>query len=448
MLGKNSATYVLEIFAAARIGAVFLPLNWRLHERELAYICGHAEVARLLVDEEFHCKAEALAELETLRTTVTHADQAPAGWASLPALLEAAPSEPVPDAEVGLDDLQRILYTSGTTSHPKGVMHTHGNVIWNQLGQLLELELTAADRTMVSAPLFHVSGIEAPGHATLYAGGTMVMTRSYAGRDVVELAARERVTGVVLAAQIVYDILAMPDLAEFDLSPLRFIIFGGVPPAGRRAVQDAFPHVRLVDTFGMTELTNGGCYMDAAHSRSKLGAQGTPFPHLDIRIVGPDDQPLPPGEIGEIAVRGLKVTPGYWRDPEATEKAWRDGWFHSGDMASIDEEGFLWFADRKGDMIRSGGENVASAEIERVLAAHPDVAEVAVIGIPDPRWDEVPKAFALLRPGATATAEELLAHCSANLAKFKVPREMEIVSELPRNDSGKVLKRLLREGST
>jgi acyl-CoA synthetase (AMP-forming)/AMP-acid ligase II len=444
VLARNSATYVLEMLATARIGAVFLPLNWRLHERELSYVCDHAQVATLLVDEDFHDKAEALGGLGSLRATVTHADNAPAGWPTLDSLLTAVTSDPVPDAEVGLDDLQRILYTSGTTSHPKGVMHTHGNVIWNQLGQLLELELTTADRTMVSAPLFHVSGIEAPGHATLYAGGTMVMTRSYAGRDIVEVAARERVTGMVLAAQIVYDILAMPDLADFDLSPLRFIIFGGVPAAGRRAVQDAFPHVRLVDTFGMTELTNGACYMDAAHSRTMLGAQGTPFPHLDLRIVGPDDEPLPPGEIGEIAVRGLKVSPGYWRDAEATAKAWRNGWFHSGDMASIDEQGFLWFADRKTDMIRSGGENVASAEIERVLATHADVAEVAVIGIPDPKWDEVPKGFVILRPGATATADDLIAHCAANLAKFKVPKAMEIVSELPRNDSGKVLKRLLR----
>lgn len=445
VLARNSATYVIELLAIARIGAVSLPLNWRLHERELSYIVEHAGITALLVDEEFHAKAQMLSTIAGLRLVVSHADQAPAGWPVLGEVLERAPSDPVPDAEVALDDLLRILYTSGTTSHPKGVMHTHGNVIWNYLGQILELELMAADRPMVSAPLFHVSGLEVPGLATLYAGGTMVITRSYAARDIVELAARERVTGVVLAAQIVHDILAMPDLDGFDLSPLRFAVFGGVPPVVRQRVQDALPHVRLVDTFGMTELTNGACYMDAAHSRSKLGAQGTPFPHLDIRIVGPDDEPLPAGEVGEIAVRGPKVTPGYWRDPEATEKAWRNGWFHSGDMASLDEDGYLWFADRKTDMIRSGGENVASAEIERALAAHPDVAEVAVVGIPDPRWEEVPKAFVIVKPGSRVTAEALLAHCNNNLARFKVPKAIELVEHLPRNDSGKVLKRLLRD---
>lgn len=444
VLAKNSGTYVIELLAIARIGAILLPLNWRLHARELTYIVGYAGVTALLADEEFHEKVdEVAAAIDTPIRRVTHGTAAPAGWLTLDSLL--GDGDAVPDAESGPDELQRILYTSGTTSHPKGVMITHGNVIWNQLGQILELELTAADRPMVSAPLFHVSGIEAPGLATLYVGGTMVITRSYAGPDIVRLAAAERVTGLVLAAQIVHGILAMEDRTEHDLSELRFIIFGGVPPVVRRQVQDAFPHVRLIDTFGMTELTNGACYMDEQHSRTKVGSQGTPFPHVDIKIVGPGGAELPRGEVGEIAVRGMKVSPGYWREPDATAEAWRDGWFHSGDMASLDEEGFLWFSDRKDDMIRSGGENVASAEIERVIAAHAAVAEVAVIGVPDPRWEEVPKAFVVLHAGATTSPEELIAHCNDNLGRFKVPKFIDVVEGLPRNDSGKVLKRVLRD---
>ena len=444
VLAKNSATYVMEMFATARLGAIFLPLNWRLHSKELIYIAEHSGLQTLLVDAEFHTKAIEVAEAIPQEVSlVSHGPDAAAPFVPLPSLL--GHSDRVLDAEVGLDDVQRILYTSGTTSHPKGVMISHGNVIWNQLGQLLELELTSADRTMVSAPLFHVSGIEAPGHATLYAGGTMVITRSYAGPDIVALSEEERVTGLVLAAQIVHDILAMEDIAQRDLSSLRFIIFGGVPAATRRRVQETFPHVRLIDTFGMTELTNGATYMDDAHANEKLGAQGTPFPHVDLKIVGPDGATLQPGEIGEIAIRGPKVSLGYWRDPDATARAWRDGWFHSGDMASLDEDGYLWFSDRKADMIRSGGENVASAEIERVLAGHPSVAEVAVIGVPDPRWDEVPKGFVILHAGATTTVEELLAHCRDNLAKFKVPKAIDVVTALPRNDSGKILKRMLRD---
>lgn len=446
VLARNSAMYVIEIFAVARIGAVLVPLNWRLHERELEYILNHSGVVALIADEDFHEKATPLAKLAAMRHLLSHARDVPDGWHSLQAICSAADDgTPVPDAELDLGDVQRILYTSGTTSRPKGVIHTHGNVIFNQLGQLLELELTAADRAIVSAPLFHVSGLEAPGHSTLYAGGTSIITHSYAGRDIVELCVREQVTGLVLAAQIIFDILAMDDLADFDLSALRFIIFGGVPNVVRQRVQDLLPHTRLIDTFGMTELTNGGCYMDGLHSASKIGSQGTPFPHTDIRIVGPDDQPLGPDEVGEIVIRGPKVSPGYWRDPEATAEAWRGGWFHSGDMASIDADGYLWFADRKNDMIRSGGENVASAEIERVLAAHPEVAQVAVIGTFDPRWEEVPKAFIVPTAGSELCADTIREHCEQHLARFKVPKHYAFVTSLPRNDSGKVLKRMLRD---
>lgn len=295
ILGRNHATYLIEIYAIARIGAILLPLNWRLHERELGYIVEHSGLVTLLVDEEFAAKAAAVAAtVPTLARTIVHgpagdesgpatergpAGEAPAADAPLrlaELLAGTVGRPPVPDAEVGPDDVQRILYTSGTTSRPKGVVQTHGNVVHNLLGQLLELELSARDRTMLSAPLFHVSGLEAPGLTVLAAGGTMVITRTYSGPEIVRLAATERVTGVVLAAQILHDVLGMPDLADHDLSSLRFAIFAGVPPVVRRRFQEAFPHVRSIDTFGMTELTNGACYLDEAHSRSKLGSQGRP----------------------------------------------------------------------------------------------------------------------------------------------------------------------------
>ena len=449
ILAENSWRYVVEMLAAARIGAAFLPLNWRLHERELTYIVGHSGARCLITDTRFIEQARTVSDnldiVERVVVTNPESGELPEGWSTYDALVTTGRGRIVHDAEMDLDDLQRILYTSGTTSHPKGVMITHGNVIWNQLGQILELEMNVNDRILASAPFFHVSGLDVPGFTTLYMGATLVLNESTSGRHIAELIQEESITGMVLAAQIVYDMRSMEDLETFDLSSVRWMVACGIPPATFQQIQDDWAHIRMVDCYGMTELTNGGAYMDREHRYSKIGSQGRAFVHLDLRIVDDDRNPLPAGEVGEIAIRGPKVTKGYWRDPEATAASYEDGWFYSGDLARIDEDGYLWFVDRKKDMIKSGGENVASIEIEAVLARHPDVREVAVVGVPDARWDEVPKAFVTVSPQATITGDDLRAFCGEHLGKFKVPREVEIVSDLPRNDSGKVLKRVLRD---
>lgn len=445
ILGNNSWRYVVSMFAIARIGAAFLPLNWRLHDKELEYILGHSGAVGLITDDEFAGKARvAVGRVPALRTRVTTDGDGGDGWLRFDDLLAAGSGRFVDDAPMDLDDLQRVLYTSGTTSHPKGVMISHGNVIWNHLGQILELEMTASDRILASAPFFHVSGLDVPGLTTLYIGATMVLTRSYKGADIVRLVRQERITGMVLAAQILHDIRAGgAPVGEFE--SVQWIVVGALPPATMRNAQADFPSVRFVDCYGMTELTNGAAYLDRAHMASKAGSCGREFPHVDIRVVDDDGVDVPIGEAGEIVVRGPKVTSGYWRDPEGTAAAHRAGWFHSGDLARFDEDGYLYFVDRKKDMIKSGGENVASIEIEAVLARHPDVLEVAVVGVPDERWDEVPKGFVVVATGSSVTADDLRAYCTEHLGKFKVPREIAIVPELPRNDSGKVLKRVLRD---
>jgi len=442
IVGRNSATYVIALLAIARIGAVSLPLNWRLHPRELAELTERAGVTALLIDEDFPDAAAAIGAVPSVRAVIVDGE-AGHGIPLATLLADARGREPLADVDVDGDAPQRILFTSGTTSKPKGVIHTHQNSAYNLLAQILELELTPDDRPMISAPLFHVSGLEAPGYHTFALGGTMVLTRSYGGRDIIELAARERVTGVVLAAQILLDILAMDDLESFDLSALRYAVFAGVPPTVRAAFRARLPHVRTIDLFAMTELTSVATVMDAAHEVDKVGSQGRESPFTQVRVVGRDDRPLPAGEVGEIAVRGPKVSPGYWNDPDATAAAWTDGWFRTGDMASIDEDGYLWFADRKSHMIRSGGENIASAQVERVISEHPDVAEVAVIGVAHPRWEEVPKAYVVARPGRTLAPQAIVDHCSASLGRFKVPKAVAVIDRLPRNDSGKVLKHQL-----
>ncbi|WP_083733436.1 class I adenylate-forming enzyme family protein [Actinomadura sp. CNU-125] len=444
VLGRNTARYVLELLAISRLGAVGVPLNWRLHATEQAYVVDRAGITCLLYDDDFRAEADHLRANTGLRVVVANGRDAVPGAASLDALLDAQPrGVRVPDAEKGPDDVHRILYTSGTTARPKGVIHTYGNVHANQWAQLLELELTQHDRILVTAPLFHVSGLEAPGLATFTAGATMILTPTFKADDIARIAAAERVTGMVLAAQILF---ALMDLdPRPDLGALRYLLFAGVAPGVRRDVKRRFPHVRTIDTFGMTELCNGVCYMDAAHEESKVGALGAPFPGVHVRIVDEDFAEVPADVEGEIVIRGDKVSPGYWKDPEATAATRRDGWFRTGDVGRIDADGYLWFVDRRTDLIKSGGENIAGAEVERVIAGHPDVAEVAVIGVPDERWDEVPKAFVILRAPGAATPEDIRRHCRDNLAKYKVPKHVAIVDSLPRNDSGKVLKKRLRE---
>ncbi|GAB3834493.1 class I adenylate-forming enzyme family protein [Dactylosporangium cerinum] len=443
VLGRNTATYVIELLALARIGAISVPLNWRLHTSEQTYVIEQAGITGLLYDDDFAGTAADLVATTGIRVAVANGDQAVPGAQLLAGLLDRQPAGiRVPDAEKAPGDIHRLLYTSGTTAHPKGVIHTCGNLTANHLAQVLELELTQHDRILISAPLFHVSGLEAPGLAVFTAGATMVLTPTFKADDIARIAAAERITGMVLAAQILFGLLDLPEPP--DLSALRYLLFAGVAPTVRRDVKRRLPHVRLIDTFGMTELCNGVCYMDAAHEESKMGALGAAFPGVHIRIVDEHFAEVPPGVDGEIIIRGAKISPGYWNDEEANRRTRRDGWFLTGDVGRVDADGYLWFVDRRTDLIKSGGENVAGAEIERVIAQHPDVAEVAVIGVPDPQWDEVPKAFVILRDGATATGEDIRSHCRANLAGFKVPKYVDVVTSLPRNDSGKVLKRELR----
>ncbi|MBM9461186.1 AMP-binding protein [Nocardioides sp. zg-536] len=447
ILGRNSATYLLELLALARIGAIAVPLNWRLHPSEQSYVLRQAGITALAYDDEFAGLVREVDADLPLRVLVSHGDVLERGALRLTDLLAAVPAGTrVPDAEKDRDDVHRLLYTSGTTAHPKGVIHTCANVAANHRAQVLELELTQADRILLSAPMFHVSGLEAPGLATFVAGATLVVAPTTSPADIGRLVETERITGLVLAAQILFGILEA-DPAP-DLSSLRYLLFAGVAPSVRRQVKERLPHVRTVDTFGMTELCNGVAYMDAAHEVEKLGALGAPFPGVHIRVVDEDFRPVPPGVEGEIVVRGEKVSPGYWRDEEATRRSRRDGWFLTGDVGRLDADGYLWFVDRRADLIKSGGENIASAEVERVVASHPGVAEVAVVGVPDPRWDEVPKAWVVARPGSGLTEDDVRTHCEANLARYKVPKHVEIVEALPRNDSGKVLKKVLRQQGT
>ena len=344
------------------------------------------------------------------------------------------------------DDVHRLMYTSGTTGRPKGVMLTHANLAWKNLAHIVEFGFTSDDLGLACGPLYHVGALDLTTTSLIAAGATTIVHRAFDAAAVVDEVERARVTAVWLAPAMVNAIMALPDIEQRDLSSIRVVINGGekMPIPLIQRIQRVFPSAWFADAYGMTETVSGDTFLDRDSIITKLGSVGRPCLYLELDLWDEDGHPVPAGEQGEIVMRGPKVFKGYWRDDEATAAAFTGGWFHSGDIGVRDEDGYLFIVDRLKDMIVSGGENIASSEIERVLYEHDSVLEAAVVGRPDARWGEVPVAFVSLRPGADATPDELVAHCQAQLARFKVPKEVTFVEALPRNPSGKVLKRELR----
>lgn len=442
IVANNVPEFLILSLAMTRLGAVFVPLNYRLTAPELAHLLGHAQVeAVATVPEYADLTAEALAEYPQVRRLAL--EPIDDSWQSTAEI--AAPFDGVVIADVELDDdaLQRIIYTSGTTSLPKGVLITHGNVNANMHAQIVELGLRPSDRILNFVPLYHVGGLDLPGYAIWHVGGCMVLERRFDPAQVLRDIEAEKITGMVVAATMLDMIRREAEVRATDLSSVRWLIFSQVTSALFAVARDLFTEARLIEGYGLTETCSGLTYLDEAHMVSKQGSVGIPVPWVDVRVVDPNDDDVPVGENGEVVARGPKVSPGYLDDESATATAFRNGWFHTGDVGCFDEDGYLYIRDRIKDMIRSGAENMSSAEIENVLADHPLVLSASVVGAPHPTWQEVPVAFVIGRPGLAA--EDLIAHARERLGKFKVPKEIYLVEEFPTNPSGKVLKRELRE---
>jgi fatty-acyl-CoA synthase len=429
VLLHNAPSFIDVMCACAHLGAIFMPLNWRLAAPELQYIVEHAG-AKAIVTEP---------ELEPLTTGLD-------GVARLQDL--SADAAPIADAApVAGDDVLRLMYTSGTTSRPKGVMISYDNLYWKCAAHVVELEMTAADRGLCCGPLYHVGALDITATNMLYVGGSIHILRKFDATAALDAIERRSLTNVWLAPAMVNLILAEPTLAQRDCTSIRLIADGGekMPLPLIEKVLKAFPNAWFADAYGLTETVSGDTYLDKGRSVDKLGSVGKPVLFTDVCIQGDDDEPLAAGEVGEICLRGPKVFKGYWRDADATANAIRGGWFHTGDLGYLDEDGFLFIVDRLKDMIVSGGENIASLEVERVVYEHPSVLEAAVVASPHERWNEVPVAYVVLREGETVDEDALAEFCGARLAKFKTPKGFRFLDALPRNPSGKVLKRVLRE---
>jgi fatty-acyl-CoA synthase len=429
VLLTNRPEYCELVIAACKLGAIVVPLNVRFTAAEVAFVVSDAD-CRVVVSEA--ALAAAVAPLTGDRL-VLMADELDAHHRAGPAVL----------ADVVDEHPAFICYTSGTTGDPKGAVLTHGS--WNVASQgwAQALGLGTADRVLLPFPLAFTGGM-AVFLFTYWAGGRLVLEPAFDADRTFDLFEQERITGLFAVPVIHQTIVDHPRFAAADLSSWRIASAGGapVPESLLRAVQAR--GIPMLQGYSLTEVSAAATVLPAHDALRKIGSAGLPVVHAEVRVVGEDDQPVPVGEVGEIVVHGPQVMQGYWGNPQATAEALRGGWLHTGDLGRLDEEGYLYVVDRAKDMLISGGLNVYPAELERVLAGVPGVIEVAVVGVPHDRWGETP-AVIVFTGGAELSGAAVLAACEAVLADYKLPRYLVVRDEpLPRNMSGKILKRQLR----
>ncbi len=443
----------LELYAACfELGAVIVPLNIRLAPPELAYMVNDAEAAVLVVDERLLPLAElARLQLTSVRDYVYTGDgEPPAGMRAYERLVASAEELHDPP-DVREEDLAGLFYTGGTTGLPKGVMLTQRNLCANALQVISGWQPRHEDVGLASTPMFHLSGGPI-GWVSFWVGATNVIQRAFEPGDALRLIERERVSRVTWVPTMITMLLEHPALATTDCSSLRTIGYGASPIAPDRLRQalEAFG-CQFVQAFGMTEALILTLLLAEEHQPDgderavrRLLSCGRAVPGVTLRVVDDSGADVPAGVVGEVIARGANIMVGYWRKPAETGAVLKDGWYYTGDMGMLDEEGYLYVVDRKKDMIVSGGENVYSTEVEAALSSHPGVLECAVIGVPDERWGEAVKAIVAPRPGAHPTAEQLIAHCRTQIAGYKCPRSVEFRDALPKSGANKILKRELR----
>lgn len=433
------------MFACAKIGAIFSPINYRLSLDEVEYIVQDSSGTLFLYDSRLKEVADGLKNRRTsIQTFIQVGEDALEGEVFYEQLINDGKNKE-PAYDIYLDEPHLMMYTSGTTGRPKGAVLTHHNTQWNAINCIAALPINENMVTLTVAPLFHVGGMNIFTTPAFYRGGTVVLEDVFHPETTLEIVEREKITSLFLVPAMWLALMQYPNLDEYDMSTLEFNISGGAPCP--LTIIEFFKErgVPFFEGFGLTETAPVVAVLDSKNSSRKSGSVGKPPIHLDYKIIDVYGRPTPTGQVGELLIKGPNIFKEYWNNPEATKEAIRDGWFHSGDLAKVDEEGFLYIVDRMKDMIITGGENVYPIEVEQVLFRHPNIKEVAVVGFPDEKWGESIKAvIALKNSDEQIDLETLRAFCIGKLANFKIPKAIEIVDELPRNATGKVLKTVLR----
>ena len=458
IFSHNNDAFVVAYFALARLGAVSVPINFMLAPAEVGYVLGHSGANGLIAEDtlvpvaEQALAAEAGAERGgvTVRGVILErGGDAPPGWESVASWMADGDATP-PAVTVDGDDLAQLIYTSGTESRPKGAMLPHRSLIAQYVSCVVDGEMAGTDVEVHSLPLYHCAQLHCFLTPGIYLGATNVVLPGADPAAILAAIEAEHATKLFCPPTVWISLLRHPDFGRRDLSSLRKGYYGAsvMPVEVLKEIGARLPGVRLFNFYGQTEMGPLATVLKPADQVRKAGSAGRAALNVETLVVDEAGRPQPAGQIGEIVHRSPHAMLGYWRDPDRTAQAFAGGWFHSGDLGVLDTEGYLTVVDRKKDMIKTGGENVASREVEEALYTHPAVAEAAVFGLPHPQWIEAVSAAVVIRDGQAATPDELIAHCRQRLGVFKVPKYMVLVAELPKNASGKLLKRELRAAIT
>ena len=449
LLSRNCWQYAVLTFATARAGVVLVPINFMLTPDEISYILGHSRATGFIVEGDLVPVAEqAMAQGSAVTrkaALVATGHSSPSGWPDFAEWLTTTAN--TPDCRIDDDQLLRVMYTSGTESRPKGVMHSSRSLMWQYISTIVAGSMSGDDVEIHSLPLYHCAQLDNFLATDIYLGATSIILPRPEPELVLRTIERHGVTNYFAPPTVWISLLRSPVFDEVDLSSLRKGYYGASPMPSEilHEMRRRLPNLRLWNFYGQTEMAPLASALGPAEQDAHAGAAGRPVANVETVILDDHDAPVATGTVGEIAHRSPHLMLGYLDDEGKTAEAFSGGWFHSGDLGYYDEHGLLHVVDRKKDMIKTGGENVASREVEEVLYRHNGIEEVAVFGVSHPVWVEAVVAAVVTRTGTSLTEEEVLRHCREHLAGFKTPKQVYFVDSLPKNPSGKLLKRALRQ---
>ncbi|WP_077212234.1 acyl-CoA synthetase [Bacillus dakarensis] len=446
-LFKNGMPFVELYFGTSLCGGVFVPVNFRLVSKEIDYIVNQSDIKILFVEEEFIDRLtpiiSKLSKVEMIVLVGCSDFDLGIGFVTYDSIYDTPVN--FQQKELQDDDAHAIIYTSGTTGKPKGAVLTHKNLYTNGLNKLYHSNLRKDVRQIVSAPLFHVAALSQLVQNCLVKG-TIHLHRDFEPERILTTIQNERINSVGMVPAMWNFLFQVPNFQDYDVSSIMSCSMGGAicPLELKKRIMAVFENAEILESFGQTEMSPATTYLTGEDSLRKTDSVGKPAINVRVRVVDDVMNDVPIGEIGEIVYQGPTTMKEYYKNPEATKEAFKGGWFHSGDLVRVDEEGFIYVVDRKKDMIISGGENIYPKEIEEILYRHTDILEASVIGVPDPDWGESVKACIVMKPDKQLTKEQVIEYCQRWLASYKKPKLVDFLDSLPRNGAGKVLKTVLR----